>query len=225
MTQDQRWRDGWLLIAAFAAGFGLLVWPWTGVALYLAVATAGAAMMLVVRHPPPRGREGSSGTSYPWSAVARRSARIGLFVVGLVVTSATMPALVAGVVVLVVLTSPWTRRFVTRTTPPADDVLHAPRLPLPRRPSEAIPPLPSSVVGMTDDELCLAWRRSYVTVTQTGSTATKLAAVVLRAAYLDEIERRDPRAFHAWLASGARATGSPHCYLDEEPPRGRTDAA
>lgn len=108
----------------------------------------------------------------------------------------------------------------------ADDLFpDAPKVPLPRRPSQAHPPLPSSVVGMTDGELCRAWRRSFATVARTGSTATKHAAVVQRATYLDEIERRDPRAFRLWLASGAWATGSPHCYLDEEPPCGRTDAA
>jgi hypothetical protein len=77
---------------------------------------------------------------------------------------------------------------------------------------------------MSDDELCLAWRRSYVTLSLARSTAFKLAAVSLRSSYLDEIERRDPRAFQVWLASGARAAGSPRRYLDEEPPRGTTDA-
>jgi hypothetical protein len=79
---------------------------------------------------------------------------------------------------------------------------------------------------MTDDELCSAWRRSHIRVTLTGSAATKLATVALRAVYLDEIERRDPQAFRAWMASDAWATGSPHCYRREDPPpRGRTDAA
>jgi hypothetical protein len=228
MTHDQRWRDGWLLFAAVATGFGLLMWPWTGVALYLAVATLGSATVLLVRHPPPRSREGSSAAPpYPWGALAARSARIGLCVTGLAVTSATVTALAVVVVVLVVLTSPLMRRTVRGDAPPADDLIpDEPRLPLPRRPSQANPPMPTSVLGMTDDELCLAWRRSYITVTLAGSTAKKRAMVALRAAYLDEIERRDPQAFHAWLASGASASGSPHCYLDEEPPpRGRTDAA
>jgi hypothetical protein len=183
--------------------------------------------VLVVRHPPTRWREGSSAAPSSWVAVAGRSARIGLCVIALAVISAATPELLVGVVALVALTSPWVRRTVRRDALPADHFIpDEPRLPLPRRPSQATFPMPTSVLGMSDDELCLAWRRSYISVMLAGSTANKLAAVALRAAYLDEIERRNPQAFQAWLASGASATGSPHCYLDEEPPpRGRTDAA
>ena len=107
MTHYRLWRDGWLLVAAFSTGFGLLVWPWTGVALYPALATAGAATVLLVRQPPPRWRERLEAAPYPWRRLAGRAGRIGLGTVGFVVVSATMPALVLGLAVLVVLTSPW----------------------------------------------------------------------------------------------------------------------
>jgi len=75
------------------------------------------------------------------------------------------------------------------------------------------------VDALTDEELCQGWRASY-TVLQHQSSATQMAATVAqRQSYLDELERRDPRGFAAWLASGARAPGSPLPYMT----RGRVE--
>ncbi len=75
------------------------------------------------------------------------------------------------------------------------------------------------VAAFTDEELCQSWQASY-TALQDQSTAPQMATTVAeRQAYLDELERRHPRGFASWLASGARAPGNPLPYLT----RGRAD--
>jgi hypothetical protein len=227
MTHYQRWRDGWLLVAACGTGFAILVSPWAGIALFLAFASASFATTLFMRQPPRRGRERPWAAAIRWRSAAGQAGGIGLCAVGFVMLSATMPALTSGVVLLVVLTSPTVWRAFRAVAPPADDPLPIEsRLPLPRRPSEVVvAPKPTSLTSMSDDELAVAWRRSHVTLAHARSTAFRLATVSLRAAYLDELERRDPQGFQWWLASGARAPGSPRRYLGDEPPRGKSDAS
>jgi hypothetical protein len=69
------------------------------------------------------------------------------------------------------------------------------------------------VEGLTDEELCRGWRASYKVLQHQPSAAQMAAAVAERQTYLDELERRNPRGFAAWLASGARAPGNPLPYL------------
>lgn len=66
---------------------------------------------------------------------------------------------------------------------------------------------------LTDDQLCRAWRRSFATLHGAGSTAQRLAAVELRQAYLDELERRCPEAVEAWLDAGGRAASGPEKFF------------
>ena len=70
--------------------------------------------------------------------------------------------------------------------------------------TETAPP-----VACSDEELCWAWRRSFARLVH----ATELEAVALlaeqRRGYLDELERRHPARFAAWISSGARAAGDP----------------
>lgn len=74
-------------------------------------------------------------------------------------------------------------------------------------------PLESVVAGWTDEELCWAWRCSFSRL-QRASNADGLARVgEERRVYLDEIERRDPRGFAAWMRNGARAASDPGRYL------------
>ena len=48
------------------------------------------------------------------------------------------------------------------------------------------------------DELTRAWRASTTVLANASTVGTRLAVVSLRAAILDELELRDPRAFSAW---------------------------
>ena len=67
--------------------------------------------------------------------------------------------------------------------------------------------------ALTDEELCQSWRASYTVLQHQPSAARMAATVAGRQTYLDELERRNPGGFAAWLASGARAPGNPLPYL------------
>jgi hypothetical protein len=73
--------------------------------------------------------------------------------------------------------------------------------------------------ALDDASLCLAWRRSFVLLSQRPSVVKQMLLVEQRQAYLDEIERRSPHGLAAWLDSGARASGNPFRYLSVSPPQ------
>ena len=75
------------------------------------------------------------------------------------------------------------------------------------------------VAALTDEELCQSWHASYTTLQHQASATQMATTVAERQAYLDELERRHPRGFASWLASGARAPDNPLPYLT----RGRAD--
>ena len=60
-------------------------------------------------------------------------------------------------------------------------------------------------------ELCLAWRRSFTELSRPDHWA---ATIAVRGAYLDELERRYPEEFAAWLASGPRAASDPGRFFN-----------
>ncbi|MFI5695546.1 hypothetical protein ACIA58_27090 [Kribbella sp. NPDC051586] len=66
-----------------------------------------------------------------------------------------------------------------------------------------------SVGELSDDELCLAWRRSFTQLQRVLGPDRRQAMIDVRRAYLDELERRHPDSFAAWLASNPRAAGNP----------------
>ncbi|NIK58212.1 hypothetical protein [Kribbella shirazensis] len=74
-------------------------------------------------------------------------------------------------------------------------------------------PTAPAVEAMTDRELCLAWRRSYVELEHADSAETKASIARFRGQVLDELERRNPTGFEDWLASGARAPSDPARYV------------
>jgi hypothetical protein len=66
-----------------------------------------------------------------------------------------------------------------------------------------------SVGELSDEELCLAWRRSFTQLQRVHDADRRQAMVDVRRAYLDELERRHPDSFATWLASNPRAAGNP----------------
>jgi hypothetical protein len=68
--------------------------------------------------------------------------------------------------------------------------------------------VPSLVPGtLSIAELCLAWRRSYVTLVDLPAGPARAQLVALRQSILDELERRDGDGFRRRLHAGARAGG------------------
>lgn len=80
------------------------------------------------------------------------------------------------------------------------------------------PETPEQLQGLADDELCLAWRRSFVALNTAPSASERLRVVEQRQRYLDELQRRSPDAFASWLVSGARAPSNPLPHLRAHPP-------
>lgn len=76
---------------------------------------------------------------------------------------------------------------------------------------------PDAVREMTDADLCLAWRRSFVALQQARAPQLRSLVVHARQLLLDEIEARHPEGLRAWLSSGAQAAGGPDRFI------GRTD--
>jgi hypothetical protein len=71
-------------------------------------------------------------------------------------------------------------------------------------------------MSLLDDEaLCRTWRHSFVDMGSDCSVEVKLGIVDHRRRCLDELERRSPDGFAAWLASGARAAGDPLPFLQD----------
>ncbi|GAA1965382.1 hypothetical protein GCM10009754_41830 [Amycolatopsis minnesotensis] len=75
---------------------------------------------------------------------------------------------------------------------------------------------PAPAADLPTDELCVAWRRSYLNLQQTADGEVRREIIRLRRDYLDEIERRDRPGFARWLDSGARAGSDPRRFLSTE---------
>jgi hypothetical protein len=63
------------------------------------------------------------------------------------------------------------------------------------------------LAGMSDAELCLAWRRSHVSLMSATDPGRRAEVVLMRQWMLDEMDARCPVGLRAWLHSGARADG------------------
>lgn len=79
--------------------------------------------------------------------------------------------------------------------------------PVVRRPLPPLPPL-SALPELSTEQLCWAWRRSYVHLGSCASADGLARLAKLRRGYLDELQRRDPAAFDRWLPT-ARAASDP----------------
>ena len=64
-----------------------------------------------------------------------------------------------------------------------------------------------------DADLCLAWRSSFVALQRATTVESRLRIVLVRALYLDEMERSNPAAFVDWLSASPRAATSPRASL------------
>ena len=205
------YRRLWLLLLALAGQLGLVVCAVSLHPVVFTIVTISAAGAGALAHPytsrwahyqgkPPR---------TPWhsaalAGVATPAAGGLLHLLG--------PA--AGTLLIATLAAGWLplRRAPAtppaRPAPPADDVhlQDAHLLPLAR--------------GWSDARLCWEWRHSHTRLQQAPTTAAMTRVAEQRRVYLDELARRDPTGYTAWITAGALAASDPTPYLTPPAERG-----
>lgn len=119
----------------------------------------------------------------------------------------------------------------TRLRRPTTGVPSTPRpaAPAPQEPRLAVArPLVTALETLTVAGLCTQWRRSYLELRLAERLHTRAQLAELRRCYLEEMARRDPAGFAAWLAHDPYpAAGHPERYLrdpsERRSRRGRPD--
>jgi hypothetical protein len=207
-----RFADGTATVGLVCAGFA---WGWQGLWQALSVVVVLAVTVL-----------GSIWCGYDrrtGSRAGRLTLVAGLLMVGAAGLITVLPG--PGMLVLLALMA---------TAPPVTARLRlhlgrgADRTGTERTAEDAVEMLPLVVAAgfggstpgedlsaLDDDVLCLAWRRSYLMLGRSTSSSDRLAVVMQRQWYLDELHRRSPGGLTAWLDSGGRASGNPLPYLTD----------
>ena len=152
--------------------------------------------------------------------VARVAAAVlaGLIVLLLGGVITLIPLLLLGATAAVLLHDRRSALTIPRTQPPPPPP--PPLLLLPG--TSAVLPGGVDVLSLaqwSERELCHAWQRTYVQLQRHTDAAWTEHLAQTRRTYLDELQRRDPTGFAAWIASGARAASDPSRYLTTSPPR------
>jgi hypothetical protein len=205
VTYASRWAQAWAVLAAAEVGFASLQWSPVIVMLDLLATGAGVTVCVVMyqehRMPPT-----TAPLSRRLAETGRRSLMISLCVVALSTLVTGSPPLAMLVVLLVVVTSPAVvhlrvGRARSDPAPPA------------ARPAAQAPRSDDAILEELDDvELFRLWRQTFWEL-GTQPNADELSRLVaLRQSCLDELARRNPAALHAWLDSGARASGGPERF-------------
>ena len=184
----RRYRVGWNVVVVLLVAVGMLAgsisigWaPLVGITVCLAVLGAAFGVAWV---EPDGDRRAASMVG------ARYGAAGALMVAGL-------PAIIEGwtalVLIAVTLTAPPILELVVRT-------LHG------KHCDGAV----DDPTRLSERDLAERWRASYDEVHRADASAIELLEVVAeRARLLDELERRDPRRFRAWLAETAETRPGP----------------
>lgn len=209
------WRHAWLAWAAVTLVLALVLWSVSAVLLLVVTGFVLTSLLTgLVR----------SGTVEVETQVFLRrtladGARWTVLGVAVIATCMVQGALGFLVLVAMVLTSPHAVRLFlglgrgAARQPGPDDigsVLHALDL---QRAREVVDRL--DLAG-----LCWAWTHSAGLLVEVPGARAREAVVALRGLYLDEMERRDPAGFAAWLGSGAEAAASPARFLAARPEGG-----
>ena len=215
-TYARLWLCWWSVLGAVGLLLGareLPVLTVIGVSLSAGTAAAAVAFLRMAAH---------SGSDTSTVELVRRAvlrSPLGALVsVTVVATSFSVGSLIWPMLALLAGTSPWTvargLRLVRRGGTGSRTARRAPAAPERVEAADWAP----AVRSLSDDELCTAWLTSYAAM-QAAPSADRARIVTLRQAYLEDLERRNPRGLRAWLDSGAEASGNPATFLAAEPPR------
>jgi len=213
-TYTRAWSAFWSV--ASAVGLGLAILESSAIAALLTLGLL-LALAWLVRHLMPELMPGWPSTTVALGILAALS------------FSRVVPALGLLVVLTAGLSSPALVGHVVRlgrqpTKAQADEgaagaTLEESRPEAVDEDSLTLPEAMGPLQGLDDLQLCRLWRESFWTLRRPAPPGTVLCLVALREACLDELERRDAAALHAWLDSGARASGGPEKFLDHPPQR------
>lgn len=205
-----KYRTAWTVALASVGILGTWVsvttWPLAGLVMVSLYATAVVGPVANILGEPEKERS------------FRRGLGIGAGAAVVVIGGAGIVRLLgaAGLVVIVMfaLASPqmlsWVARRFGHATGQSEDLSSGVQTSGAMASERFVPQAPQS---MDDASLCMAWRRSFVALQRASSPGGTWRIVQCRQEYLDEIERRNPEGFSAWLVSGARAAGDPSRYV------------
>lgn len=84
------------------------------------------------------------------------------------------------------------------------------------RPAPETDDLQNRIHNLNSAQLCRGWRVSFLAVVSAKSEAELELLARKRRLYLDELERRNPAGFRAWLESSPGASSDPEPYLLDE---------
>jgi hypothetical protein len=204
------WDWVWCPVVAVGTGVSMLAWgPVTTLVTVMVLAGLAFMMQALLQSERPLARR-------DWDLRTWRALFAAAAVVSFVVLCQGVPEVALPLLALAVVTHPRILRLARGRRAPAPEPID---LLVSAPPSETVHPLPGPTQAgrLTDEELCLAWRRSFLGLERARTTIALQDVVRLRQAYLDELARRHPTGMQAWFDSGARAAGGPDRYLHRSP--------
>lgn len=222
------WRGFSALITTMGLGLAVLTWSPGVVVLAVTVGSTCAVVLLVLLRDLGRWPQTAAGCGGVVETL-RRALWAGTGTVALCALTGSSPPIALLMVLLLALTSPpvihLVRREVAHGSPgnaakPAPPGSPAPPA-HPPPPALAAPP----ALAMEDKQICRLWRRTFWELQTERTLEEKLRLVAVRQWCLDELDRRNTEALHAWLNSGARASGGPERFWHDQPPPQDADTA
>lgn len=215
-TYRWAWALWWTPVAAFGVAMSVTSLPPTA-AVLLAVFGAGIGLGTLRINTNRGDGYGASQKRNGFISAAARAGVCAYMLLGLSGLAAVIggPTLLLGL--LAVITSPC---FIQRVISAREPAQAAPALP-DERPLTLSTPiretvgthLPGSVQELSCEDLRRTWRTTYLPVKLAVDAASLDTLSALRRTCLDELERRDPTAFNAWLNSRPQASGTPETFL------------
>lgn len=224
MKYSQRWLGFWILVSAIGVDLALLQWSWLSVVEgFVATEAAMTFFMVAAAELPDDVRQ-------PWALTWRLAASVGAEVaagsVAFVAVANASKAFAVCLLAAACVSSPWLVGRLLQGSRSSDRPPMHPDASRPQPYEPAVAPLPKvELRAMTTTDLCRAWRRSFLLLGLATSVHERSRIVGCRQLYLDELERRSPGGLRDWLASGARAAGSPEGYVADDSDGRHSDLA
>lgn len=204
------WLYGWSAVAVVCIGLAPMVWPISTVVMLFVVGAVAAGT--VTFGYLTRDNVEAPGRGDLVAATARNACLGGAAVTAVSVAARMNGPVLLAVLVLVAVSSPYVVERLIGKVSASSSRRHADGG---SSGAEAVGviPLPPAGEVHDDKELCRLWRISFTILQTARHPITRERVVALRQGYLDELERRDPTAVTAWLASGPSAAGGPEQFL------------